>query len=48
MSRCFMDYTGVFNGYITDMTRIFVIGDLDPELKDALCRFGRNPGVSAG
>ena len=30
-----LDYTGVFNGYITDMTRIFVIGDLDPELKEA-------------
>lgn len=27
-----IDYTGVFNGYITDMTRIFVIGKLDPEL----------------
>lgn len=31
----FMDYTGVYDGYITDMTRIFVIGDLDPELKRA-------------
>lgn len=31
----FVDFTGVFNGYITDMTRIFVIGDLDPQLKDA-------------
>jgi Xaa-Pro aminopeptidase len=31
----FVDYTGVFNGYITDMTRIFVIGDLDPEMKRA-------------
>ena len=31
----FLDYTGVFNGYITDMTRIFVIGSLDPELKRA-------------
>lgn len=31
----FLDYTGVFNGYITDMTRIFVIGNLDPELKEA-------------
>lgn len=31
----FMDYTGVFNGYITDMTRIFVIGELDPELQQA-------------
>jgi Xaa-Pro aminopeptidase len=29
------DYTGVFQGYITDMTRIFVIGDLDEELKHA-------------
>ncbi len=27
-----LDYTGTFNGYITDMTRIFVIGSLDPEL----------------
>lgn len=31
----FMDYTGVFNGYITDMTRIFVIGTLDTELQHA-------------
>ena len=31
----FLDYTGVFNGYITDMTRIFVIGNLDPELQRA-------------
>jgi len=31
----FLDYTGVFNGYITDMTRIFVIGSLDPELQHA-------------
>lgn len=30
-----LDYTGVFNGYITDMTRIFVIGDLEDELKRA-------------
>lgn len=31
----FLDYTGVFNGYITDMTRIYVIGELDDELKRA-------------
>jgi len=31
----FLDYTGVFNGYITDMTRIFVIGTLDAELQRA-------------
>lgn len=31
----FLDYTGVFNGYITDMTRIFVIGKLDQELQHA-------------
>lgn len=30
-----IDYTGVFNGYITDMTRMFVIGTLDPELRRA-------------
>lgn len=30
-----LDYTGVFNGYITDMTRMFVVGDLDEELKRA-------------
>ncbi|MEI6213121.1 MAG: Xaa-Pro peptidase family protein [Desulfuromonadales bacterium] len=30
-----IDYTGVFNGYITDMTRIFVIGTLDPDLQRA-------------
>ncbi|HBA87972.1 MAG TPA: aminopeptidase P family protein [Geobacter sp.] len=28
-----IDYTGVFNGYIVDMTRFFVIGKLDPELE---------------
>jgi Xaa-Pro aminopeptidase len=31
----FLDYTGVFNGYITDMTRIFVIGSLSQELRHA-------------
>lgn len=31
----FMDYTGVFNGYIADMTRVFVVGRLDPELQCA-------------
>jgi Xaa-Pro aminopeptidase len=31
----FIDFTGVFNGYISDMTRIFVIGSLDPELQRA-------------
>lgn len=30
-----VDYTGIFNGYITDMTRMFVIGSLDPELHRA-------------
>lgn len=30
-----LDYTGVFNGYITDMTRMFVVGDLDEELTRA-------------
>ncbi|QXE92592.1 M24 family metallopeptidase [Geomonas subterranea] len=30
-----IDYTGVFNGYIIDMTRFFVIGQLDPELERA-------------
>jgi Xaa-Pro aminopeptidase len=30
-----VDFTGVFNGYITDMTRIFVIGKLDPQLQEA-------------
>ncbi|MBU5612810.1 M24 family metallopeptidase [Geomonas azotofigens] len=30
-----IDYTGVFNGYIIDMTRFFVIGTLDPELERA-------------
>lgn len=30
-----LDYAGVFNGYIIDMTRIFVIGSLDPELQRA-------------
>ena len=30
-----VDYTGVFNGYIVDMTRFFVIGKLAPELGHA-------------
>jgi Xaa-Pro aminopeptidase len=30
-----IDFTGIFNGYITDMTRMFVIGTLDPELQRA-------------
>ena len=30
-----VDFAGVVNGYIADMTRIFVIGSLDPELKRA-------------
>ena len=31
----FLDYTGVFNGYIADMTRVFVLGKLDPDLVHA-------------
>ncbi len=31
----FVDYGLIFNGYIVDMTRIFVFGELDPELKRA-------------
>ena len=30
-----IDYTGVHNGYITDMTRIFVIGQLEDDLQRA-------------
>jgi Xaa-Pro aminopeptidase len=30
-----IDYTGVFDGYIVDMTRMFVIGSLSPELEQA-------------
>ena len=30
-----MDYTGVYNGYITDMTRIFVVGRLDDDMQHA-------------
>ena len=30
-----IDYTGIFNGYIVDMTRMFVIGRLAPELEQA-------------
>jgi len=30
-----LDFAGVFNGYIADMTRMFVIGRLDPELQRA-------------
>jgi Xaa-Pro aminopeptidase len=30
-----IDYTGIFNGYIVDMTRMFVIGKLAPELEHA-------------
>jgi len=31
----FLDYAGVMNGYVADMTRVFVIGKLDPELQRA-------------
>lgn len=31
----FVDYTGVFDGYIVDMTRLFVCGALDAELQQA-------------
>ncbi|NTW52507.1 MAG: aminopeptidase P family protein [Chlorobiaceae bacterium] len=30
-----VDFAGVYNGYIVDMTRIFVIGSIDPELQRA-------------
>jgi Xaa-Pro aminopeptidase len=30
-----MDFVGIFNGYIVDMTRMFVIGSLGPELLHA-------------
>ena len=30
-----IDYTGVFDGYILDMTRMFVIGNLAPDLQQA-------------
>lgn len=30
-----LDYAGLFNGYTTDMTRMFVIGSLDPRLQEA-------------
>lgn len=31
----FIDYTGVFDGYIVDMTRLFVCGTLDEDLQQA-------------
>jgi len=34
-SPVLIDYTGIFNGYIVDMTRIFVIGTLTAELEHA-------------
>ena len=49
-----LDFGGVFNGYISDMTRMFVIGTLDPELQRAfdvaleiqeMVRQGMKPGV---
>ncbi len=30
-----VDYTGIFDGYIVDMTRMFIIGKLSPELERA-------------
>lgn len=30
-----VDYTGIFNGYIVDMTRMFTVGALSPELMHA-------------
>ena len=49
-----LDFGGVFNGYIADMTRMFVIGTLDQELQRAfdvaieiqeMVRQGMKPGV---
>ena len=49
-----LDFGGVFNGYIADMTRMFVIGTLDAELQRAfdvaieiqeMVRQGMKPGV---
>lgn len=34
-SPVLVDYSGIFNGYIVDMTRMFVIGTLAPELEHA-------------
>jgi Xaa-Pro aminopeptidase len=34
-SPVLLDFAGVFNGYIVDMTRIFVLGSLAPELERA-------------
>lgn len=34
-SPVLLDYTGVFNGYIVDMTRMFVFGQPKPELEKA-------------
>ena len=34
-STVLLDYAGIFNGYIVDMTRVFVIGKLAPELEHA-------------
>ncbi|WP_243373523.1 Xaa-Pro peptidase family protein [Geotalea sp. SG265] len=34
-SPVLVDYTGVFNGYIVDMTRIFIVGQPAPELEKA-------------
>jgi len=31
----FLDYTGIVNGYIADMTRVFVVGELDSALQRA-------------
>ncbi len=49
-----LDFGGVFNGYIADMTRMFVIGALDAELQRAfdvaitiqeMVRQGMKPGI---
>lgn len=34
-SPVLIDYTAVYNGYIVDMTRVFAVGQLDPELRRA-------------
>jgi Xaa-Pro aminopeptidase len=31
----FLDYTGIFNGYLVDMTRVFILGRLAPDLEKA-------------
>ena len=38
------DFGGTMHGYCSDITRMFVVGDVDPEVRDAYDGAGRRAG----